>query len=251
MQQDKTKNIRVIIALSILIILYSLFRSTASKITFIDAFDQVTSLILIEAWKFISTPTIFLGVLAFILIWSFRKSIESVFPGLKEFKAGSFSALFDTPAIQVITQTRSDISGAEFINEQEMQDEIIAERFITSLEITTCHFLLGLDNKQFTVFEVSTKMMNEAEVLKNTANLLMNEDEQLVFYAGVFRTLYDYVLPALFIINVSDNEKLAQFTLKAGVREKLEKRMDQLKGEPSASIKKVDKNNIKKLKQKS
>jgi hypothetical protein len=250
MQKDQAKNIRVIIAISILIILYSLFRSTASKITFIDAFDQVTSLILIEAWKFISTPTIFLGVLAFILIWSFRKSIESVFPGLKEFKAGSFSALFDTPAIQSITQTRIDISGAEVANKQENQDEIIAERFIAAIEKTTCHFLLELDNKQFTVADAAAKLMNETSVLKSTASLLTDEDERLVFYAGVFRTLYDYVLPALFKINVSDNEKLARFKLKADIREKLEKRIFQLEGEPS-SIEKVDKNKIKLLKQKS
>jgi hypothetical protein len=226
MQTNRLKNIGIILATLTLLFLYTLFRSIVSSITFLNAFDIVSSNIITELWKFISTPTIFLGLLAFILIWRFRNSIESVFPGLKELKAGSFSALFETPILQDSDQSITELPNKKIDKNEANLEEKILDRTIDSLGKKFIQFFLDVDGKSFTPDEIVRKLAE----YKPYETFLISENERvrIGYYGGVYRAVLGHVMRKIFIINVHEDKKGSNFNLKAGIREKLENRLNML-----------------------
>jgi len=224
MQRNQIKNIIISLAIITAIIVYTLFKSTVSGMPFLNALDVVTSNIITEAWRFVSTPTIFLGILVVFLILKFRNSIESVFPSLREFKAGSFSALFEIPVSPLKIQSQDIKISAK---EQEIFDEKIVESFITLFGKRSCEFFLYLDDKSLSLKQVYRKM-NEIQLLSGSIETDETE-KRLYFYAGAFRTIWSFVVPYFYNVEVSESSKISHFHLKAGIHDKLQAKLKILK----------------------
>jgi len=230
MRTNRLKNISITIAILASVFIYAVFKSEVSKVTFLTSLDIIISNIIAELWKFVSTPTIFLGILAFILIWRFRNSIESIFPGLKEFKAGSFSALFEIPTDKDSSESINEKPRIKTDKNEEILDEKIAERTIGLLGKRTTRLFLDIDGKSFALKDLLNKLA-ESNLYES---FLVSDDAKIRegFYAGIYRVMQTYVMRYLFVINLSEDGKIAHFKLKAGIREKIENRINQLENKP-------------------
>jgi hypothetical protein len=118
-----------IIGFLLLIIGYSYFRSYIDQIKFIVALDKVISTIISEAWKLLSSPTIFIALIIVILIFLFKENLQKLFPAIKEIKAGSFSAIIDSSQLGKLLISQTDDLELEATLDSKKKKEDVLEFF--------------------------------------------------------------------------------------------------------------------------
>lgn len=220
MKKEFKNRILTIIILIVPFIAYSWFRSVVSKIAFINVLDSLMSTVIVEIWKLISSPIIFVSLLVFILIWKFRNHIELMFPNVKEIKAGSFSALFEKTSLETDYQLLSPKSSKKDKNTIE-EDKVIAENLLEGASLQALQLFLYFDGKILSGNDLREKMLEQ----KIGTNAVENQGEKIqkIYMNGVLRAYIPYVLKKLFEFDYEDEAKTkAIFNLKKGLRKKIE-----------------------------
>jgi len=233
MKKDILKNSLIVVIVLGVILAFSFLESIVNKLDFIKSFEVVLSTMIREFWKFISNPTIFLCITAAFLIWKFRQSIESVFPNLKEVKAGMVTASFEplppqgTSYEKNIKSTHKDTSINQKISEDNASDVYI----INILGKKSCHFYIDIDGKALT----KAALLREIEEREMFSSQLKTDDptKRNLYFNGVFNVLWSYFVFRLFTVDLSDDNKTAHFNLKPGTREKLNDRLKYLEQKSS------------------
>lgn len=221
------------IIIALLIGLYSLFKSNVDSISYIKSLDLVLSIIIHEGWKFISSPSIFLTLVAAFFLWEFRDNILSMFPAIKEIKAGPFSAslnyavqnsLIEIPNIEA-QNTANQTNEAQEVSVK--QNEEIINYIINRSGLRSCQLYLAVDKSSLTVNDWIRKM-SEFEIYDS---IIKTDDEKLryQFYHGLFRGTEKYAIGKLFSNKRIDPEsKALYFELLPTVREKIQFRYNEL-----------------------
>jgi len=226
------RSVLLILGVLLIVSLYASFESYAIKSTFLAALYDVISSLVTEIWRFISTPTVFISVLVFALLWSFRARLDAMFPAIRKLTAGNVSAEFDysqsrtpvealipsNPLVPVNARPNSRSSDVEAT-----PDTITQASVVSFLRGPTCRVLLKADGKLLTVDEFIQIMDEEKAYERNIRNA--DKSEKFAFFLGAFRTLWMYVMPHLFSFETGDDLKVAHLHLKPGVRALIESRL--------------------------
>jgi hypothetical protein len=221
LKNDRLKGFVFSILIITFFIIYSFLRSEVDKTVFIVAFDKVLSTLLIELWKFVSNPIIFIALLVFFVLWIYKDNIVTIFPSIREIKAGSFSATLDFAKPEANINSKVQESNLPIkIDPIDFSQKILLEH----IEVKWLKLLLDIDNKIITVNEF-TELMQKLEIrFSNLSLAFKNGNPKLIyyFYYGMMITYLQFLVPTL--LTQKDIEYArAYFTLNSGIREKIEK----------------------------
>lgn len=218
----KTQRNRTVIIITIVVIIiiaFSFLRSKVYEMDFFKSFDIVLTNIISELWKFISNPTIFLGMSILFLVWKFRSNIEAMFPNLKELKAGGLSMTFNPLAFENVNQKISEKTDVMPAGAKTFAEEKFFEEILDLSDQNICRLFLDIDDNKLTMQQLGKKF-RESGIYKDELKTA-NEDYRNYFYRGVFNTLWNYVITQIFTIKLSDKNRIAEFKLRNGFREKI------------------------------
>lgn len=215
-----------IIGFLLLISGYSYFRSYIDQISFVIAFDKVTSIIINEIWELFSSPTIFIAILIILLLIAFKENLLTLFPAIKEIKAGSFSAIIDYSQIEkMLSSKTSDLDLTKDLDTKRKKEDV-QNYLIKRLGKETLMFFLELDGKS----DEFSEMLKTAEqfhigigggYLASDSFIELDVDSKRLYLLGNLLVLLNVTFPAFFDKHVDDNGEGTR-TLKDGLRNKME-----------------------------
>jgi hypothetical protein len=235
MQPNPVKTIALSISLGILVVAYSFFRSMASTISFVEAFDLVTVTLIDNLWQFISTPTVFLGTLAFIIIWRFRSRLDALIPKLSALKAGDYVAEFKFPASQDATDPTPSSSGTASSFQETQVPASVTDWIVSRSGAKTSQLYLDIDGETISASDMIDRVARAGPYVA-WGPAEMSARERRIFHQGQFAYIWTYALPALFVMVTAKDRSATSLALKPGVRVKLENSIRELKKQLAAAV---------------
>ena len=218
------KNLLVILGILFLVFFYAGFQSYATKSIFIISLYEVITTLIGEVWKLVSTPTVFVAGLLFIILWNYRTKIETIFPALRELSAGGVSAKFDfTDILPSLPNSRLEPHDIAL---QDSSENLVREQIISHLGKRTSNLMLRLNDQSLTVDEFIDKIQ-EAKLFSSHIEGY-DPQQRRHFYYGVFNAIWIYIRPFLIDISFEQNYHVAQLKLKPGVKELVEARLESI-----------------------
>jgi hypothetical protein len=228
----KNKSLIVLIILGssliLLIVGYAWFRAYIDQVPFLYALYIFLVKLASKLWHFLTTPAIFITLFVFLMLWLFRKQIVTV---VKEIKPGGyveFSDIFNQPILTPVLEDNSPTSKTESgeLNASETSSTTswLIEHGIDGKAI---QLMLDIDGKDVTKPYLLSKI-DELDINSDRVPSNANKIQKAVFYRGVFEVLYGYLLPIFCSIEMKNDERVACFALKPGVREKFSERLERL-----------------------
>ncbi len=217
-----------IIGFLLLISGYSYFRSYIDQISFVVALDKVTSIIISEVWKLFSSPTIFIAILIVLLLVAFRENLLTLFPAIKEIKAGSFSAIIDYSQIgKMLSAKSSDLDLTKDLDTKKKKEDV-QNYLVERLGKETLMFFLELDGKS-DEFSETLKIAEQFHVggkyLDDDSLRKLDNASKKLYLLGNLIVLLKVMFPAFFDAHIDDNFEEGTRTLKDGLRSKMEMRL--------------------------
>jgi hypothetical protein len=193
------------------------------------ALDQVISTLISEGWIFISTPTIFIALLATFLLWRFKDSIQAIIPAIKELRAGSFSAEMDFSKLDSIIQkpTADPIAAEIQIEAPTTNNDLKVDFILNSMGKESLIFILGMDGKNLDGSQIM-RLLDKYNVGKRHVVFEeLSDDNKLGYFLGVYIIFYRLFFPYLFRKEDQDDneEDGVRYILRAGIKEKIYARL--------------------------
>ncbi len=217
----KTKWIVALIILSsvflLLIIGYTAARSVVDDVPYSLALYTFLIKLGTKLWRFMTTPLIFISLLLFVLLLVVGTQIVPYLKRTRAVEAASFPNGFRKPAQPVFTQV---LSSEGEIGQGTDSNVIQLLLEIDGIDMTGSYLISKLEALEIT-----------AEALPGDATKVQRE----AFYRGVLEGLYSYLFPAFCSIETKNEDKVARFNLKPGVRERLMERLDRGDVTPEAA----------------
>lgn len=237
MKGKNFNKIAIVIGILLFIALYALFHSFVKAIPYIQVLDQVLSTIINEGWKFISNPTIFIVIIIAIVVWRTRERLLSLFPAIREIKAGAFSARLDYSQINNIikSEENKDIKPVKS-ESMDINSEVVGSYLIEHFTKETLNFLMALDNRAFDGADIYHKVQ---EFKLGSAHVVdfetLEKNTRLGFYLGIYILFYRLFFPRFY--TKEDNEYSGlKFILKPKIKEQIEKRLTDLNSQKVDSL---------------
>jgi hypothetical protein len=201
------------VVMLVVIVIYAGARAKVGEVPFSMALSTLILKIASRSWHFLTTPSIFIGLLTFLLLTVglvvFRKQITMIFRGRKDETPVKFPETFHLPVLRLMPEASS--------------------RIVEMVDLATVQLMVEIDgidiNKDYMVSKVETLGVR-SDGLPGEAGKTQKE----AFYHGVVEGLCGYVFPMFCSMETKNGGKGARFSLKDGVREKLMKRLNEGKG---------------------
>ncbi|MBK9924351.1 MAG: hypothetical protein IPP66_03585 [Anaerolineales bacterium] len=223
------KNLRYFLSICgifVLIFVYALFQAQALDTKFIVSLYTILSAIIYELWKLISNPTVFIALLILVVIRMFRENIENIFPAIKELSAGSLSAKFEFPEVKFpLSNTTQSI-----LDKTSEAENVVARRIIDTLGISSCNVLLKIDNLPLNVLEFISILSDEKLFSVNYEfySKRVEIDITNIYYDGILRSLWVYVIPHLMDKQYIEGNKIVRMNFKPGIRKLIKDHLQEL-----------------------
>lgn len=208
----KSKSIAALIILSsvflLLIIGYTVARSVVDEVPYFTALYAFMIKLGTKVWHFLTTPLIFISLLLFVLVLIIGTQILPMLRKARSTEAANFPDSFLKPVQPAFADA---VAQANDIGQGMDPKAIQLMLEIDGLDMTKPYLLSKLEalgiNSEGVPADV-TKVQREA------------------FYRGMLEGLYGYLFPLFNSIEIKNNDSVARFSLKPGVRERLMERLN-------------------------
>lgn len=229
----KNKSIlALIVSVSILILLvigYALLRSNIDHVSFLYALNAVLIKLGNRLWHLLSVPAIFIALLVFLLLWILNKPIGAVIKGTRGSEHVQFPDVFRQPILRPVS-VESLPTGKKNASEVSSTITRLIGQGIDPKAVQLMLEIDGIDvTKPYVLSKINALSLNFEEIPPNAGKV-----QKEAFYHGVFETLYGYLLPIFCTVETKNNDKVARFTLKPGVREEFMERLNQANNPPES-----------------
>ncbi len=225
----KSKWIIALIILSLVFILlvigYTTARSVVDDVPYSLALYTFLIKLGTKLWLFLSKPVIFISVLVFALLWILATQVLPLLKKSRGNEAARFPEVFQKPLPMASAGTAEEAGKTKGKKPDEsvsMMDWWIGQ----GTDLATIQLMLEIDGIELTKPYLISKMETlgiKTEGMPANANKTQKE----AYYSGVLEGLYGSLFPLFCTVETSNNDKVASFALKAGMRERLMERLKQ------------------------
>jgi len=224
------------IAFILLVSIYASLRSYIDRVPFLFALTIFLIKLASKLWHFLTAPTIFISLLVFLLLWLFRKQISMVVKDIKPIGYAKFTDIFHQPILTPVPEGNSPTSkpenGKSDVPETGPAISWLIEHGIDGKAM---NLLLDIDGRDITKSYLLSKI-DELGINSERIPFNATKDQKEVFYRGMLEALYGYLFPIFCSMEMKNNDKVARFALKPGVREGLIERLNRQNNLPESGV---------------
>ena len=101
------------------------------------------------------------------------------------------------------------------------------------IDMKEIQLMLDLDGKEFTKPDLLTRL-ESLGIYSERIPAGAKKEQRELFYRGVMETLFGYLLPMFGTVEMKNEDKVACFALKAGLRKRFMQRMGQVDNQPAS-----------------
>jgi hypothetical protein len=209
----------------LLVIGYTTARSVVDDVPYSLALYTFLIKLGTKLWLFLSKPVIFISVLAFALLWILATQVLPLLRKGRGNEAARFPEVFQKPLLMASPETDAEAGKTKGKKPDEsvsMMDWWISQ----GTDLKTIQLMLEIDGIELTKPYLISKMETlgiKSEGMPASANKSQVE----AYYSGVLEGLYGGLFPMFCTVETNNNDKVASFALKAGMRERLMERLKQ------------------------
>jgi hypothetical protein len=228
----KSKWLLALIVLSsvfiLLVIGYTTARSIVDDVPYSTALYAFLIKLGTKLWHFLSTPTIFISLLLFVLLVVLASQIAPIIQKLKGIEvAAKFPEEFSRPVTMPVTEESVLAGKSKAKKTAEAENAPAAGTWIKNgLDLKAVQVMLEIDGIELT----KSYLVSKLEALNVRAEgipLKATQTQREAYYNGIVEGWYGSLLPVFCSIETSNADKAARFTLKAGMRDRLMARLNQ------------------------
>ncbi len=218
----KTKWIAALLILSsvflLLVIGYTVARSVVDEVPYFYALYTFLIKLGSKLWHFFSSPLIFISLLLFVLVVVAVPQILPLIRKVRDPETVPFPNIFPQPPQTVSGEAASQAGDIG-----------------PGLDKKVIQLMLEIDGIDMTQSYLLSKLQ-ALEIHSEDMSVDSPKAQKEAFYHGVLDGLYDYLFPLFCSIETKNQAKVARFTLKPGVRERLMERLnpDEAAPEPAS-----------------
>jgi hypothetical protein len=222
----KSKWLLALIVLSsvfiLLVIGYTTARSIVDDVPYSTALYAFLIKLGTKLWHFLSTPTIFISLLLFVLLVVLASQIAPIIQKLKGIEvAAKFPEEFSRPVTMPVTEESVLAGKSKAKKTAEAENAPAAGTWIKNgLDLKAVQVMLEIDGIELT----KSYLVSKLEALNVRAEgipLKATQTQREAYYNGIVEGWYGSLLPVFCSIETSNADKAARFTLKAGLRDRL------------------------------
>ena len=222
------------LVLIIIVVVYALIRVYVDRVPFLYALSIFLIKLGSKLWHFLTNPAIFISLFGLLLLWLLRKQIIKVIKETRGSDQVKFPDSFHRFALDPVPDDTSEENKPEPGKPNEPETAPLMEWLIREgLDLKTIQLLLEMDgidiNKPYLLFKMDALGINSKGLPEGA-----NKGQKEAFYSGVLDELYAHVFPVFCSIEMKNDAKVARFTLRAGIREKLFERLNRIESPPES-----------------
>ncbi len=203
----------------LLVIGYTASQSVMNDVPYFTVLFGFLTKLGTKLWHFFTIPLIFIVSLLFLLALVFIPLVLSALKKEKGTEAASFPDVFSTP---------KQSPFAEIVSQSEENESILAmERMIgEGIDLKAIQLLLEVDGIDLTKPYLLSKI-TALEIHSEGLAAEAGPAQKAAFYHGVLEGLYGYLFPLFCTIETKNEDRVARFTLKPGMRDRLMRRLNE------------------------
>jgi hypothetical protein len=222
----KSKWLLALIVLSsvfiLLVIGYTTARSIVDDVPYSTALYAFLIKLGTKLWHFLSTPTIFISLLLFVLLVVLASQIAPIIQKLRGIEeAAKFPEEFSRPVAVSAAEESVPAGKSKAKKTAEAENAPAAGTWIKNgLDLKAVQVMLEIDGIELT----KSYLVSKLEALNVRAEgipLKATKTQREAYYNGIVEGWYGSLLPVFCSIETSNADKAARFTLKAGLRDRL------------------------------
>jgi hypothetical protein len=222
----KSKWLLALIVLSsvfiLLVIGYTTARSIVDDVPYSTALYAFLIKLGTKLWHFLSTPTIFISLLLFVLLVVLASQIAPIIQKLRGIEvAAKFPEEFSRPVAVSAAEESVPAGKSKAKKTAEAENAPAAGTWIKNgLDLKAVQVMLEIDGIELT----KSYLVSKLEALNVRAEglpLKATQTQREAYYNGIAEGWYGSLLPVFCSIETSNADKAARFTLKAGLRDRL------------------------------
>jgi hypothetical protein len=222
----KSKWLLALIVLSsvfiLLVIGYTTARSIVDDVPYSTALYAFLIKLGTKLWHFLSTPTIFISLLLFVLLVVLASQIAPIIQKLRGIEvAAKFPEEFSRPVAVSAAEESVPAGKSKAKKTAEAENAPAAGTWIKNgLDLKAVQVMLEIDGIELT----KSYLVSKLEALNVRAEgipLNATKTQREAYYNGIVEGWYGSLLPVFCSIETSNADKAARFTLKAGLRDRL------------------------------
>jgi len=232
--KNKWINNSAFILIFVLIIAgFSFLRSEVDQISLLIAFDKIITNVISSIWNLITAPAVFISTLTVLLLWKYKSEILAIIPYIREVKAGSVSALFESPADRqlenssktTIGESASEVAESGILLSDNKKTLEVRARFVGKASIK---YLFDLDGKLLNPKQAVDKFRQHLKMLEKDSVNKKDESYQFTYYFGCYETYMTYIGSIFVDTKISEDKMTVYYSLKPDSKEILTSRMNEI-----------------------
>ena len=212
----------------LLIIGYTVASSIVDNVPYSTALYAFLIKLGTKLWHYLSTPTIFIGLLAFVVLLILASQIVAVVKKIRGIEeAAKFPEEFRQPVPAPAAEASVPAAKTRARKSTEAENAPTAGAWIENWpDLKAIQLMLEIDGIELTKPYLISKL-EALNIHGEGIPVKATKTQREAYYNGIVEGWYGSLLPIFCSIETSDANRAARFTLKAGLRDRLMARLNE------------------------